>query len=426
MVQKKLIDCAGIIGLGEVMDFWGVINLDKKMTGILDEVRLHEGLIEGHSPVFTGKELQAFIDAGIDSDHTIMDVEKVREKLRLGMNVQIQERFITPELMQYINTLPDPSNFLLVTDDVTADKLYTKGHLDGLIRKSIKCGLHPILAIQAATIRPARRLRLYKHGCIGPGRAADILLLDSLEDFAIDTVIADGEIVAQKGSMIKKLHRRDFPKETYNTVKLAEVSPEDFLVKTDNAFGTAEVMAIAINDTNSQTVGENVDVPIANGHLVLEGTNLLTMAVFERHGIKGTKNLGILKNVGPFEGAMATTYAHDSHNLVVIGSDINDMAQAANTLIKAGGGMAAVRKGQTLSLVELPIAGLLSDESSTDVAQKIIAFAKTLKSMGVVHKEPVMLLTILALAVSPKVKLTDLGIVDVVNKKFIDLIIREK
>jgi len=422
----ELIDCEGIIGLGEVMDFWGVINLDEKMTGILDEVRLKGGLIEGHSPVFTDRELQAFIDAGVDSDHTIMNVEKVREKLRLGMNVQIQERFITPELMKYINTLPDPTNFLLVTDDVTADKLFTRGHLDALVRKAMKCGLDPILAIQAATIRPARRIRLYKHGCIGPGRTADILLLDSLEDFVIDTVIADGEIVAQKGRMIKQLPHRNFPKEAYNTVKLQEVCATDFAVKTKKDWGTAEVNAITVNDTNSQTVGEMVEVPITNGYLALEGTNLLTMAVFERHGIKGTKNLGILKNVGPFEGAMATTYAHDCHNLVIIGSDKGDMALAANTLIKTGGGMAAVRNGQILSLVELPIAGLLSDKKMDEVANKIISFAKTLKDMGVNHKEPIMLLTILALAVSPKIKITDLGIVDVVNRKFVDLIIREK
>lgn len=418
----NMLDWDGIIGLAEVMDFWGVVNLDEKMTGILDVVRRRGGLIEGHSPVFTGKELQAFIAAGVDSDHTIMDIQKVQEKLRAGMNVQIQEKFITPELMEYVNSLPDPSNFILVTDDVTADRLYTHGHLDALIKKAIKGGLDPILAIQATTIRPARRLRLYKHGCIGPGRVADILLLDSIKEFVVDTVIADGEIIARKGKMVKEIPHPKFPKRAYNTVKLSKVSPEDFIIKTNKDCEKAKVAAIRVNDVNSHTTLEKVEVPIKNGALELEGTGLHTMAVFERHGVKGTKNLGVLQNLGAFEGAMATTYAHDCHNLVVIGNNKEDMSLAANSLIKVGGGLVAVKDGKVLSLVELPIAGLLSDKRMDEIAVRIVAFAETLKAMGLNHKEPVMLLTILALAVSPEVKLTDLGIVDVMNKKFVDLI----
>jgi len=421
-----MLEFPGIIGLGEVMDFWGVINLDEKITGVIDQVRRRGGLIEGHSPVFSGKELQAFIAAGVDSDHTIMDEEKVKEKLRLGMNVQIQERFITPELMQYINTLPDPSNFILVTDDVTADRLMTKGHLDFLIKKAIKCGLDPVLAIQATTIRPARRLRLFKHGCIGPGRVADILLLSSLEDFVVDTVIADGEVVAQSGNMVKSIEYPKFPQKAYDTVKLSKLSPEDFIIKTRRQHGIATVNAVAVNDINSRTSLEQVDVPIHEGQLDIKALGLSTMAVFERHGKTGTKNLGFIKNLGDFKGAMATTYAHDCHNLVVIGTNAADMTLAANTLIRAGGGMAAVKDGKILSLVELPIAGLLSDKKMKDVVEDVISFAATLKQMGIRHREPVMLLTILALAVSPEVKITDLGMVDVANKKFIELIVAEK
>lgn len=422
----KMLGFPGIIGLGEVMDFWGVINLDEKITGVIEEVRSRGGLIEGHSPIFSGKELQAFIAAGVDSDHTIMDVDKVKEKLRLGMNVQIQEKFITPELMQYINTLPDPSNFILVTDDVTADRLMTKGHLDLLIKKAIKYGLDPMLAIQATTIRPARRLRLYKHGCIGPGRVADILLLSSLEDFVVDTVIADGEVVAQRGNMVKSFAYHEFPPEAYNTVKLKELSAEDFIIKADLNHGTASVNAVAVNDINSRTCLEQVDVPILEGQLYIEAAGLATMAVFERHGKKGTRNLGVIKNLGNFEGAIATTYAHDCHNLVVIGTNAADMSLAANRLIRSGGGMAAVKDGKVLSVVELPIAGLLSDKRMQDVADEVTSFAETLKQMGINHREPVMLLTILALAVSPEVKITDLGMVDVANKKYVQLIAAEK
>lgn len=423
---REMLDFEGIIGLGEVMDFWGVINLDDKMAGILETVRSRGGLIEGHTPVFAGKELQAFVAAGVDSDHTIMDVEKVREKLRAGINVQIQDRFITPELMKYVNTLPDPSNFLLVTDDVSANRLSTQGHLDALIRKAIKYGLDPVLAIQATTIRAARRMRLYQHGAIGPGRVADIVLLDSLEEFSINTVIADGKIVAKKGKLLQPLTQQSFPQEAYNTVKLAELSPADFSIKTQNSEGVAEVIAIAVNDMNSTTTAEKLDVPIVNGALALEDTGLLTIAVFERHGKKGSRNLGLIKNLGPFQGAMATTYAHDSHNLVVVGNNPEDMAMAANALIEIGGGMVAVKDGAIQALVELPIAGLLSDKTMAEVAKDTIFLAETLGKMGAIHKDPIMLLSILTLAVSPQIKITDLGLIDVTNKRFIDLITGEK
>lgn len=145
---KKLIDHERVLGLGEVMDFWGVVNQDEKITKIIDEVKNRNGIIEGHTPIFKGKELQAFIAAGVDSDHTIMDREKIKEKLRSGMCVQIQGRFITPDLMDYINTLDNFSNVLLVTDDVTADRLSKTGHLDGLVRKAISCGLDPVKAVR--------------------------------------------------------------------------------------------------------------------------------------------------------------------------------------------------------------------------------------------------------------------------------------
>jgi adenine deaminase len=324
--------------------------------------------------------------------------------------------------MQYLNSLPDPGNFLLVTDDVTADRLYAKGHLDGVIRKAINCGLDPILAIQATTIRAARRLRLYQHGCIGPGRVADIVLLDSLEDFTIDTVVADGEVVARKGKMVKSLPNRGFPRQAYNTVKLPELTPGDFAIKTNQPDGVAEVTAIVVNEFNSQTQGEKLELPIENGVLSLKDTDLSIIGVFERHGIKGNRSLGILKNLGSFKGAMATTYAHDSHNLVVIGNNAADLALAANTLIESGGGMAAVKDGKVLASVELPIAGLLSPKPIEEIAKEIIFFAETLREMGLKHREPIMLLTILSLAVSPQIKITDLGLVDVVNKKFVELI----
>jgi len=422
---EEVLALENVIGLAEVMDFWSVVNLEPKMTGILDVARRREGLIEGHCPVFTGRELQAYIAAGVDSDHTLMDVKKAQEKLRLGMTVEIQEKSITPELMQYIESLPDSSNFLLVTDDVMADKLVYQGQLDALIRKAIQCGLSPIKAIQAATIRPARRLRLYKHGAIGPGKVADILLLDSLEDFSIHTVIADGELVAEDGRLVKPIELNRFPAEAYNTVKLEELTASDFTFKTSKASGTARIRAIKVNPVTTETDIQEVTVPIKDGIIDTQASGLCAIAVFERHGRKGSRSMGFIEGTGIVRGAMATTYAHDSHNLSVIGTNPEDMALAANTLIKCGGGMAAVKDGKVLSLVELPIAGLLSDKPMDEVAKKLAHFRTTLHDMGVCHKKPIMMLACLTLPVSPKVKMTDLGMVDVVSKEFLDVIIED-
>lgn len=419
---KRLIDHERVLGLGEVMDFWGVVNQNEKITKIIDEVRNRNGIIEGHTPIFKGKELQAFIAAGVDSDHTIMDREKIKEKLRSGMNVQIQGRFITQDLMEYINTLDNFSNVLLVTDDVTADRLSKTGHLDNLIRKAISCGLDPVKAVTAATINAARRMRLYDLGGIGPGRVADILLLNSLEKFEIDTVIADGKITVKNNVVLPKINNSHFPQNAYDSIKMNELSVGDFEIKTKSNSGFANVNVIVVNEEGSYTVKETCDVEIKEGALDISSEELYYMAVFERHGVKGSRNIGLIKGIGNFKGAIATTYAHDCHNLVVIGKDRSDMTIAANQLIRSGGGMCAVLNGEILSNVELPIGGILSDKNIDEISAELNSLVSTIKKLGIKHKEPIMILTILALAVSPEIKVTDLGIVDVLNKKIIDLI----
>jgi adenine deaminase len=419
---KRLIDHERVLGLGEVMDFWGVVNRDDKITKIVNEVRNRGGIIEGHTPIFEGKELQAFIAAGVDSDHTIMDRKKIEEKLRSGMCVQIQERFITPDLMEYINDLDNFSNVLIVTDDVTADRLSKTGHLDGLVRKAISCGLDPIKAITAVTINAARRMRLHNLGGIGPGRIADILLLDSLEKFEIDTVITDGKIAVKNDKVLIEVGKSSFPKSAYNSIKMNELDLEDFEIKTKSNSGIANVNVIVVNGEGSYTVKETSDVKIDEGVLDISSEDMYYMAVFERHGVKGSRNIGLIKGIGDFKGAIATTYAHDCHNLVVIGKDPNDMKIAANKLIASGGGMCAVSSGEILSWVELPIAGILSDKSINEISAEINNLVDTIKELGIRHREPIMIMTILALAVSPEIKVSDLGIVDVLNKKIIDLI----
>lgn len=288
------------------------------------------------------------------------------------------------------------------------------------------CGLDPIKAVMATTINAARRMRLYDLGGIGPGRIADILLLDSLERFEINTVITNGKVVVKDNTILTEIEKSKFPANAYNSVKLNEVNEDNFEIRTKIKEGIANVNVILVNEEGSYTIKETCDIKIKNGALDFSSEGIYTMAVFERHGLKGTKNIGLLKGIGDFKGAIATTYAHDCHNLVVIGENKRDMTLAANKLISIGGGMCAVLDGELLSIVELPIGGILSDKSIDEISIEINKLAENMRKMGIRHKEPIMLLTILALAVSPEIKITDLGIVDVLNKKIINLINYEK
>jgi len=442
---NALLDQPGVIGLGEVMDFWGVVETDPKISEIVASARTEGRYIEGHCPVFSGRNLQAYIAAGIDADHTIMNESKVRERLRAGMTVQIQNRFITPDLMRYINTLPCDADVLIVTDDVHADRLCENGHLDANVRKAIACGLDPIVAVQAATIRAARRLRLYDRGSVAPGKTADFLILDSLDDFSVNEVVIGGKLRARGGRMIEAVPQATLPDYVFSTMKLNPLSADDFRIRTKRDMGVAVVRVIESNGESSFTKLTSAEVPIVEGFIDLPnrvipgaapGTgkpkrDLRTMAVLERHGktqaAPGARcKPGIVSGLGAFRGAMASSYAHDCHNLVVVGESRADMAIAANRVIEAGGGLAAVLDGKVIACLELPIAGILSPKPMTEIAAALGELERALKSMGVSHADPISLLTLIALAVSPEAKITDLGIVDVVNKKLLDVIVTER
>lgn len=423
---ESLIDDEGVIGLAEVMDFWGVVNRDGKISGIVDAMRAEGRYIEGHCPVFSGRRLQAYIAAGIDADHTIMTVARAKERLRAGMTVQIQDRFITPDLMAFVNSLPDASDVLIVTDDVSALRLCSEGHLDASVRKAIRAGLDPVRALQSVTIKAARRLRLYDRGLIAPGRAADLLVLDSLADFKVDLVLVDGKIVAGGGHMRRSLNPPPVPDFGRGTVRLEPVMPGEFRIKADLDSGSVEARVVSIGTTGSYTTLKRETITVSAGCLE-PGDGICTIAVLHRHGRVKDRAVRpcLIEGFGTVRGAMATTFAHDCHNLVVVGSSVDDMAKACNALIACGGGLAAVRDGEVLALVELPIAGILSDRPIEEIAGRLKAFTDALRGMGVAHDDPLSALTLLSLAVSPEAKVTDLGLVDVVNRRFLDLIAAE-
>jgi adenine deaminase len=414
----EMLRLPGVHGLGEVMDFLGVIACDPKIMGVIEAAKKEGVLLDGHTPILKGKELAAFAASGIDCDHTYMDVEIVKEKLSLGMCVQIQERFFTKELMAYLNKCPVQNRIMLVTDDVPVSRLAANGHVNSLVKKAIALGLDPKKAYRYVTINAADRLRLFEQGAIAPGKRADLILLDSLEEALPSLVMSDGRVVAEQGSMKVSLNKRKFPEEAYHTMYMEPVSEKDFEIPCSGS--KALVNVIVQDGKTSRTHLEQKICQVEDG--LLKQENLAKMMVFNRYKDNNNKSIALLGNLSGFKGALATTYAHDCHNLTVYGSNDRDLCIAANAVISAGGGVAAVQDGQVLCLIPLPIAGLLCEDDIKTLAEKFDVFNKTCRNMELNHEEPLTFLTLMALAVSPSVKLTDMGIIDVTTKKFLPLI----
>lgn len=414
----EMLRLSGVHGLGEVMDFFGVIACDPKIMGVIEAAQREGVLLDGHTPLLKGKELEAFAASGIDCDHTYMDAEIVKEKLSLGMCVQIQERFFTKELMAYLNSCPVQNRIMLVTDDVPVSRLAASGHLNSLVKKAIALGLDPKKAYRYVTINAADRLRLYQQGAIAPGRKADLILLDSLEEALPSLVMSDGKVVAEHGSMKVSLDKRKFPAEAYHTMYIESVSERDFEIPCS---GSKAVVNVIVQDgKTSRTHLEQKICEVENG--LLKQGNLVKMTVFNRYKNNNNRSTALLGNLSGFRGALATTYAHDCHNLTAYGSNDRDLCIAVNTVISAGGGVAAVQDGHVLCLIPLPIAGLLCEDDIKTLSEKFNIFNQTSKRMGLNHEEPLTFVTLMALAVSPNVKLTDMGIIDVTTKTFLPLI----
>ncbi|MEA4893204.1 MAG: adenine deaminase C-terminal domain-containing protein [Peptococcaceae bacterium] len=418
--MEEMLAFDGILGLGEVMDFHGVIAGDQKLMDIIDAAKKAGVLLDGHVPALKGRELQAFAASGIDCDHTFMDPEIVAEKLRYGISVQIQERFLTRELMAYLNTCPVQSRIMLVTDDVPITRLAARGHIDGILRKAMALGLDPMRAYRYVTINAADRLRLYHRGAVAPGRGADLVLLSSLEEAKVEMVFSDGRLVAERGALLEPLAAPAFPDFVYHTIKLPRLSAEDFTVRAkDPAAKNARVNVIRQDGLTSRTCLEQALLPVEKGVIGQKG--LMKAAVFERHTGKAGRSLGFIGNMAGFRGALATTYAHDCHNLAVYSSNDADAVLAANTLIEMGGGVAAVLEGRILSAIPLPIGGILCTDGLKTLAEKFSVFDRAARTMGLNHQEPLTFLTLMSLAVSPEVKLTDRGLIDVMTKTYLPL-----
>lgn len=419
---STLINRKDVLGLGELMDYPGVIGARED---ILDKVLIaKEKIIDGHGPEISGNELNAYRMAGVQTEHECSTVEEMQNRLRLGMYILIRQGSAARNLEELIKgvTKENSRRCLFCTDDRHPDDLIHEGHIDNNVRSAIKMGLDPITAIQMATINAAECYGLNKVGAIVPGRMADFVVLEDLESFKIHSVYKKGSLAEELMENLPE-HRAD-TRWVKNSVNLHDVSLKDFRVDVDGKL----VRTIQVLPHSLLTKQKSLRVNVKDGKYYSdEGEHLLKMAVIERHHKRGNVGLGLVKDFHLKDGAIALTIGHDSHNLILIGDRDQDMLDAVKEVEKIGGGIAIVSKGKILASLSLPLGGLMAEESMEKVNEKFkkmldIAYNELDVNPGI---DPFMTLSFLALPVIPEIKLTDLGLFDVTKFGFVDLLIKE-
>jgi len=418
----------GVVALGEVMNYPGVLMGDDKMHGEIAATLKAGKVVEGHFYGNLEEELNAYAAAGITSCHESTSKEAGLAKVRLGIYAMIREGSAWRDLAEVIRaateTRIDTRRICIVSDDRHPEHLLSEGHMDHIVRRAIEEGVDPVTAIQMATLNTAEHFKVdHEVGAIAPARYADILLLDNLSKVSVNTVIADGKVVAKEGKLTVDIPTPTYPDFAKKTVRLPKpLTPEDFEIRAPAPEGTAKVRVIEVIEASVLTKHLVVDAPISDGKVVASPElDLAKVAVIERHKGTGNKGLGFVRGFGFKGGAVASTVAHDSHNLLIVGMDDRDMALAGNKLAEVGGGMIAVRDGKVLGLVELPIAGLMSDEPVEEVVKKVDGLANAWKELGCEMIYPFMTMALLALPVIPELRITDKGLVDTVTYKMVNL-----
>jgi adenine deaminase len=406
-----------VLGLAEVMNYPGVIFRDWQ---VLNKIKVAVGRpIDGHAPGLSGRDLCAYVAAGISSDHECTTTEEAREKLQLGMHIMIREGTNARDLENLLPVVTpgNASQCMFVTDDRHLPDLLNEGHMNFLIRKAIGLGLDPMTAIQMATINTARYFGLKDKGGIGPGMRADMVVLDDLHDFDIRMVFRGGQLVAKDGEL---LPWKEKPKD----VALRSSMNINWDATGDLKLPAAGKNVRVIGEIPDQLVTESLleEAKIEDGFAVSDvERDILKIAVIERHLASGNVGLGFVKGFGLKRGALGSSVAHDSHNLVLVGTNDEDMLLAAHRIERMRGGLAVVADGRVLASLALPIAGLMSERPFEEVNEGLGALVDAAHDLGSELHDAFMALSFLALPVIPSLKLTDKGLVDVTQFKFVPL-----
>lgn len=397
-----------VLGLGEMMNYPGVV---RGVDSVLDKIAVfNDSTKDGHAPLVSGKELNAYIAAGIRSDHECTVLEEAREKLRLGMFIMIREGTQAKNLKALLPLVSFATvrRCMLVTDDLHPHDLLEKGHLNHLLDLAIAEGIDPILAIQMVTLNPAQYFGFKDLGAIAPGYRADMVVLSSLQPVGIEMVLKAGEIVFQEGRLRLETMGH-YAASHFASMRILPYGPDTFAV----ARAGSHMRVIRLIRDQIVTMTEVVAVPKTGVVVSDPGQDLLKVAVIERHHATGNVGIGFVKGFGLKQGALASSVAHDSHNIVCVGCTDHDMYAAVKDIETMGGGLAAANHGQVLAHLPLPIGGLMSDRPLQEVAQGWERMREAANRLGSRIEQPFMALSFLALPVIPELKITDQGLVDV-------------
>jgi adenine deaminase len=419
----------GIVGLGEMMNYPAVYNSDAEILAELAETRAAGKIIGGHYPSpDLGLPFHGYVAGGVQDDHEGTRIEDAIARARQGMRVMMRYGSAWQDVAEQVRAVTethlDPRNFLLCTDDSHSATLALEGHMDRVVRHVIAQGLSPITAIQMATINTAEHFGLSREiGMIAPGRWADIVLVEDLVHFHADLVISRGRVVAEAGQMQVDLPEVAYPEWALRSVHLQRpLDAEDFhLHLAADSRVKANVIGVIENQAPTRHLRMNVEVMGNEVRADME-RDLAKVALVERHQGTGGVQVGLVHGFGFNElCAVATTVAHDSHQMIVVGTDDASMAAAANYLAQVGGGQVVVRRGEVIGQVDLPIAGIISSERAEIVARKVETILAGFRACGCRMNNPNMQLSLLGLVVIPVLRISDKGLVDVTHFKFLPL-----
>jgi adenine deaminase len=415
----------GVIALGEVMDFQGLIDGDAHLRAIVAAGGEAGLSLEGHVPNLEGAALSRYLAHGIRSDHTLSTPAKLREELRKGAFVMLQEKSLSPEVVAAVMALPDRSRVMLISDDVMPNRL-GDGHLDRLVTLATSLGWAPLDAAAAASLRPATYFGVRDLGAIAPGYHADFLLLPAVNAFPPERVYRAGVLVADGGRALGVAGvdgAIDLPRTPFAQRRVA---PASLRLPLPDGEQRATARVIAVNPINSFTRLLEREVTFRDGFPAMPdlcAAAVIPRAAFAAAAPAPTPVVGLIEGFGLQRGAWASTFAHDSHNVFTLGCDPAAMARALAVVLEAGGGMAFdPGDGRAPLLLPLPLAGLLSDAPLADVARDFDALERELRAAGARVRNPILLLTLLPLSVSPEAKLTDKGVVDVAARRILSVL----
>ncbi|MCH1952573.1 amidohydrolase family protein [Enterocloster sp. OA13] len=411
---RELARDSRVLCLGEVMNFKDLTSdgdaLIKRLVGICKGKDIRGSMrIEGHCPKISGEDLCRFIYEGVDADHTQQTPGSVLEKTDMGMFLELQHKSLTPEVVDTVCRYGLYENVALITDDTMPDQLL-KGQLNRIVAHAVKNGMPVEKAIYCATFTPARRMHLDDRGMIGPGKLADFVLLRDLEHFQPAAVFKRGELVY--GERLGTDYA-SIPEAFYHSVNCNRAMEEDFRLKTDKPCSRVKVNVMKIQAHGTFTSRVIRELDVKGGAICWKEAGLSLAVMFERYGKNGNISFGLVEGALRKPGAIATTWSHDSHNLLVLGTCEQDMAAAQNRVIELQGGYVAAEHGRVMAEARLPVGGILYDGPVEELASDLGRVRQAMRELGYENNNEIMSMSTLGLPVSPELKLTDYGLLDV-------------